>query len=149
MTFLLGMSPILEIRGALPIALFNYHLSVFNAFLFAFLGNIFIALIILLFLEKITNFLIKYNFFKRIIDWFFLRTRKNHEASFEKWRDFALFLFVAIPLPLTGAWTGAVCAFLFGIPLKRSFPLISAGVLAAGIIVLILSLQLKMVFVDF
>ena len=57
----------------------------------------------------------------------------------EKYGYPALIVFVAIPLPMTGAWTGALIAFLFGIPFKKAFPLITLGIMIAGIIVLVIS----------
>ena len=60
---------------------------------------------------------------------------------FELFRDFALVLFVAIPLPFTGAWTAMVAAFVFGIPFRLAFPLILFGVIIAGVIVSVLTLR--------
>lgn len=140
-TFLIAMSPVLELRGSIPIALEVYHLPVLSAFIFSFLGNIFPVPFFLLLFESVSGFLIrKIHFFNRFFSWIFEKTRKNHEKKFEKWRNFALFILVAIPLPFTGAWTGLLCAFIFRIPFKQAFPLISAGVAVAGIIVLILTL---------
>ena len=66
----------------------------------------------------------------------FARTRKRFSVKAEKYGKFiALVLFVAIPLPITGAWTGSAAAFLFGIPFSRSFPAVIIGVLIAGIVV--------------
>ena len=65
---------------------------------------------------------------------------RRSQARFQRWGPWALLLFVAIPLPMTGAWTGCLAAFLLGIPLRRSLPLIVFGVLLAGGIVLLASL---------
>jgi uncharacterized membrane protein len=70
----------------------------------------------------------------------FEKTRKKHSQRFEKSKALALMIFVAIPFPVTGAWTGSVCAFLFEIPFKKAFPAVFAGVIIAGIIVTLLSL---------
>lgn len=140
-TFLIAMSPVLELRGSIPVALFQYHLPVFSAFVFSFLGNIFSCMLIILFLENVSSRLSEKNvLFRRFFDWLFSRTRRKHEKAFERWRDFALVAFVAVPLPFTGAWTGSLCAFVFGIPFKKSFPLISLGVMVAGTIVTLISL---------
>jgi len=145
-TFLIAATPILELRGSIPIALFNYNLPVYSAFIFSVLGNIFPCIFILLFLDKISKFLSDRNsFFKKFFDWLFERTQKKHKRNFEKFKELFLILFVSIPLPMTGAWTGSVCAFLFGVPFKRALPLISLGVVIAGVIVTLISLGIFLI----
>jgi uncharacterized membrane protein len=140
-TFIIAATPILELRGAIPIALFNYKLSVTSAFIFSVLGNIFPVIFILLFLGKVSLFLRgKSKFFDKFFDWLFARTKKNHQSKYDKFKDLFLVVLVSIPLPLTGAWTGSLCAFLFGVPFKRAFSLISLGVIIAGVIVTLISL---------
>lgn len=134
---LTGMLPIGELRVAIPVAMGVYHMSVVKAFFWAFLGNIIPITFILWGLDLLINkFLIHRTYiFNRFFVWLFERTKRKHSKSFERWQDLALIIFVAIPLPLTGAWSGAIAAFVFGIPIKRAVPLISLGVLIAGIIV--------------
>jgi len=130
------MLPISELRGAIPIAISVYNMSVLSAFFWAVLGNIIPVIFILWLLERVSNFLSHHiYFFNRFFAWLFENTRRNHLKKFERWRDLALVILVAIPLPFTGAWTGALAAFVFGIPIKRAFPLIVLGVLTAGVIV--------------
>jgi len=69
-----------------------------------------------------------------------LRTRRNTEEKFEKYGALFLLFFVAIPLPVTGAWTGSAAAFIFGIRFWYAFPTIVGGVMIAGIIVTLTSL---------
>lgn len=132
-----GMLPIAELRGAIPIAMGVYHMSAAKAFFWGVLGNLIPIIFVLWGLDVLINrFLIhRIYLFNRFFTWLFERTKRKHSKSFERWRDLALVIFVAIPLPLTGAWSGAVAAFVFGIPIKRAFPLIGLGVLIAGIIV--------------
>ncbi|MFA5228579.1 MAG: small multi-drug export protein [Candidatus Paceibacterota bacterium] len=145
-TFIIAATPIIELRGAIPIALFNYELSITSAFIFSVLGNIFPVIFILLFLEKVSKFLSEKNkLFKKFFDWLFVRTRKNYQGNYEKLKDLFLIIFVAIPLPMTGAWTGSLCAFLFGVPFKKAFPLISLGVIIAGVIVTLISLGIILI----
>jgi uncharacterized membrane protein len=140
-TILIAATPILELRGSIPIALFNYGLSPVSVFFYSVLGNIIPSIFLLLYLERFSKFLSsKSVLFKRFIDWFFERTRKKHSQTFEKSKALALMIFVAIPLPGTGAWTGSVCAFLFDIPFKSAFLAISLGVIIAGIVITMLSL---------
>lgn len=142
-TFLVAMTPISELRGAIPLALGFYKLSVYSAFFWAVAGNLLSTIIVLLILEPITNYIYHHNYYlNRFFSWLFEMTRKKHSHKFEIWGAVALVTFVAIPLPLTGAWSGAIAAFVFGIPFKKSFPLIALGVIIAALIVTFVSLGL-------
>jgi len=140
-TFLIATLPIAELRAAIPIALGVYHLPVFSTYLISVLGNILPIIFLLWFLDPLSNWLSKHSrFFKKFFDWIFKRTRQRFSKKYERWGLFALTLFVAIPLPVTGGWTGSMAAFLFGIPFKKAFPLIVLGILIAGVIVTLASL---------
>jgi uncharacterized membrane protein len=78
--------------------------------------------------------------------WLFSRTRHKFFGKYEVWGDLALVIFVAIPLPMTGAWTGAVAAFLFGIDKKKSLFLVTLGAMMAGVIVTLATLGATAVF---
>lgn len=134
---LTSMLPITELRGTIPFALAVYNMPVWSAFLFSVLGNLIPVIFIIWILDLLINkFLIhRVYIFNRFFTWLFERTQKRHSQKFERWRDLALIILVAIPLPFTGAWTGALAAFVFDIPIKRAFPLIALGVLIAGVIV--------------
>jgi uncharacterized membrane protein len=134
---LTSMLPISELRGAIPIAIGIYNMSVLPAFFWAVLGNIIPVIFILLGLNLLINKLLIHRIYilNRFFTWLFERTRRKHSKKFERWRDLALIILVAIPLPFTGAWTGSLAAFVFGIPIKRAFPLIVLGILIAGVIV--------------
>ncbi|MDP1628993.1 MAG: small multi-drug export protein [bacterium] len=135
-TFVISMLPIVELRGALPIALVHFGLHFWPAYFWSVLGNILPAVFFVFFLEKIADYLSHRSYwFNRFFAWLFERTRQRHNHHFEIWGSLALVLFVAIPLPFTGAWSGAAAAFVFGIPPKRSIPSIIIGVLIAGLIV--------------
>ncbi|MDP3991059.1 MAG: small multi-drug export protein [Candidatus Nealsonbacteria bacterium] len=134
--FLIAMSPIFELRGSIPIAFGVYGLPAWSSFIISIIGNLVPVVFILLLLEIVSGFLSRrIYFFNRFFAWLFEKTRKKHAAKFEKWKELALVILVAIPLPFTGAWTGSLCAFVFGIPFKKAFPLIAIGVIIAGIIV--------------
>ena len=135
-TFFTAALPLSELRGAVPLAILKYGFSPYKAFIISALGNILPVLPLLLGLEKISEYLShKFYWFNRFFSWLFERTREKHKDHFHYWGDLALFIFVAIPLPLVGAYSGVVAAFVFGIPLKRAFWSIVLGVLAAGLIV--------------
>ncbi len=137
--FLLAAAPIWELRGAIPAGMFALHLPWPWVFLAALIGNIFPVPFILLFLEPVTKLLSRIAFMERFFSWIFARTRRR-TAIVEKYEKIGLMLFVAVPLPGTGAWTGSLIAFLLGMSLKSAFLPIALGVLIAGVIVVTLCL---------
>lgn len=132
-------APIAELRGGLPLAI-SYGFSPVAAFFLAIAGNLLPVLPILLGLGWGERILRRRSFLERPLDWVFARTRRKGRLI-ERYGAVGLILLVAIPLPVTGAWTGAIAAFLFGIPSKRAFLLITMGVLIAGVVVLALTLS--------
>ncbi|MFW6282991.1 MAG: COG2426 family protein [Minisyncoccales bacterium] len=140
-TLLLAILPFGELRASIPIALKVYNLPIWSAFLFSVIGNLIPPILIILILNPIQKFLSrKSRVMKNFFDWLFKRTALKHKEKFKKLEEFALILLVAIPLPFTGAWTGALCAFLFKIKFKRAIPLIFIGILIAGTIVTVATL---------
>jgi len=140
--FLVAASPVVELRGAIPVALGVYGLPLWQAFLLSIAGNM--VPVLLLPLLGVVSYELsrRFSFFKRFFTWLFERTQRKHKKKFERFYDFALIVFVAIPLPFTGAWTAMLAAFVFGIPFKRAFPLILFGVIIAAVIVSTLTLGL-------
>lgn len=132
-TVIIAMLPILELRGALPYAL-GVGMPWPEAYLLAVAGNLAPIVPILLFLGPVSERLRHLPGFGPFFDWVFTRSRKR-TGLVEKYGPWGLALFVAIPLPVTGGWTGAAVAYLLGIPFRRSFPAIAAGVLLAGVVV--------------
>lgn len=132
---IISMLPIFELRGGIPAGA-ALGMPVWQAAVFAVIGNMIPIPFILWFLEPVSRWLSEHSsIMKRFFDWLFARTRRKHSQSFERWKEFALMLFVAIPLPVTGAWTGAVAAFLFGIPFRLALPFIFFGVVIAAVVV--------------
>jgi len=140
LTLLVAASPLVELRGAIPFAVFSLHLEPIRAFLISVIGN-FIPIIPLLFFWKyFAAFLSRRSLYcRRFFAWFFTHTRRRHTNHFAVWKEIALLVFVAIPLPLTGAWSGTVAAFVFNVPLWRAALMIALGILIAGFVVLFLS----------
>ncbi len=134
--FITSMLPIIELRGSLPLAINLFHIAWFKAFLISFLGNIIPVPFIILLLKPAVRFLSKIKILSKFFDWLFNRTRKRGDYVIKKYKEIGLLAFVAVPLPGTGAWTGALIAFLFDLEFKKSLLIISLGVLIAGIIVL-------------
>ncbi len=131
--------PITELRGAIPIALIIYKMPVFPAYFFAVLGNIMPVIFLLLYLKPFSDFLCRWHFLNIFFKWLFKRTHQ-YEEKFEKYGALFLLVFVAVPLPGTGAWTGSIAAFVFGIRFWYAFPAIVGGIIIAGIIVTLTSL---------
>ncbi len=140
-TMIIGATPIFELRGAIPFAVGVYNMNIFQAYFWAVVGNIIPVIIILFFLEIVVKFLSKrFYYWNLFFRWLFDRTRMRAHDKIEKYGSWGLFLLVAIPLPMTGGWTGALAAFLFGLERKKSIPVIVLGIMAAGIIVSLLTM---------
>ena len=136
---LIAASPIVELRGAIPMAIITFGFPWYHALLLAIIGNLLPVPFILLFLDAATRLLSKVALFNRILNWLFERTRRRGRII-ERYKRIGLVLFVAIPLPVTGAWTGSLAAVLFGLNLRHAFLSIFIGVVIAGVIVTCLSL---------
>jgi uncharacterized membrane protein len=130
---LMAMLPISELRGAIPLAIY-YEMGYIEAFVLAVIGNMLPVIPLLLFLDPVSNWLRRYGIFDRFFTWLFSRTR-HYNNRIEKYGAVGLVPFVAIPLPVTGAWTACAVAFVFGIRCRYAFPAVLSGVLIAGIIV--------------
>ena len=135
--FIVSMMPVLELRGGL-IAAKIMEIDFLKAFIICYIGNMLPIPFILLFIRKIFNWLKKIPAVEKTI--VKLEARSIRKADkIQKYRLWGLLLFVGIPLPGTGAWTGALIADLFDIRIKHSLPVISVGVLIAGVIISALS----------
>ena len=129
----LAASPISELRGAIPWAILH-HFPWYYAFLLSVVGNLLPVPFILLFLDTASRLLSRVRFFERVLNWLFERTRRRGEII-ERYERIGLILFVAIPLPVTGAWTGSIAAVLFGLKFRHALLSIFIGILIAGTIV--------------
>jgi uncharacterized membrane protein len=139
LTVLLAMLPVSELRGAIPWALWVGGLPWTTAYLLAVAGNILPVLPILALLGPAERMLRRWPLLDRFFNWLFERTR-SRSALVERYQALGLMLFVAVPLPVTGAWTGCVAAYLFGIRRRYALPAIVAGVLIAGVVVTLAAL---------
>ena len=133
MTILVGMTPVLELRGAIPLGV-AAGLPPLTACAAAILGNLVPVPFLMLLVRRIFRWLRKTAFFGPKIDWL---ERRSHLKGrlVQKYRLPGLILLVAVPLPGTGAWTGALVASLLDIRLRHAFPAIAAGVVIAGVII--------------
>ena len=136
-TFAMSMVPVVELRGGIPYGL-SQGLEWPLVYLIAVVGNLLPIPFILLFIRKIFQFLRDKPVFSKIIEKLEIRSMRNSEKV-KRWRDWGLLLFVAIPLPGTGGWTGALIAALTDMRIKKSFPIIALGILIAGIIMSVIT----------
>lgn len=141
-TFLLALLPVTELRLSIPLALEVFDLPIWSAYLFSVLGNLVPLILIIWLLEPVSKFLSKqFSFFDKFFIWLFKHTKSVHQSKFERWgKNLAVIILVATPIPFIGGWTGAIAAFVFGIPFKRALPLVIIGALSAGTVVTILTL---------
>lgn len=130
--FVISLCPVLECRGGM-IAARLMEIPFVKAFLICYFGNMLPIPFIILFIRKIFEFLRRFKFFEKIVLKLEAKTEKNKEKVL-KYESWGLLLFVAIPLPGTGGWTGALMAALLDIRMKKSLPIIALGVLIAGFI---------------
>lgn len=135
--FLLSMLPVIELRGGIVYAAAR-GIPFLLAFALCFVGNILPIPFILLFIRKIFTYLERFSLPRKIVHKLDARARAKSDTV-RKYQLFGLFLFVAIPLPGTGAWTGALIADVLDLPIKKSFLVIVSGVVSAGIIMSVLS----------
>ena len=135
-TILIAMIPLSELRGAIPIANQVFEIPLWQAYIIAVIGNMIPIPFILWFLGPASKWLMERSrTMERFFNWLFARTRRKLERQYELYAEVALAVFVAIPLPITGAWTGSVAAFLFDIPYRKALFWIFVGVLVAGAVV--------------
>ena len=137
MTFLVGMTPVLELRGAIPLGV-AAGLPPLTACAAAILGNIVPVPFIMLLVRRVFRWLRKTAFLGPKIDWLERRAHLKGRLV-RRYRLPGLLLLVAVPLPGTGAWTGALVATLLDIRLRHAFPAIAAGVVIASVLITLLT----------
>lgn len=130
----LAMLPVVELRGAIPWGIFALKMDWYYVYILSVIGNLLPVPFILFLLEPAQNLLNRWKFANRFFTWLFNRTRRRG-GIIEKYRALGLILFVSVPLPITGAWTGSVAAHIFGIPRQKAFLSIMLGVMIAGFVV--------------
>lgn len=139
LVFLVSALPVAELRAGIPLGL-GLKLNPWTVLWLAVLGNLAPVIPILVFLEPASKWLTARSaWFDRALTRLFEKTRQKHSDRIERYGAVGLAVFVAIPSPGTGAWSGCLVAWLFGIHLKYSIPAIAAGVLGAAAIVMAVS----------
>lgn len=140
--FIISLLPVLECRGGLIAAILIFDMPLPEAIGITLLGNAIPIPFILLLINKIFDLLKKVPGINKIVFWLEAKTLKKKD-KIDKYGPWGLLLFVGIPLPGTGGWTGSLLASLLHIDFKKSFPIICLGVVIAGVIITILSYTVK------
>ena len=135
---LISMIPLLELRGSILVAGILLQMPWLETYVSAVIGNMIPIPFILLFIKAIFNFMRKIRGIQKFPEWCEKKAMK-HSDQIEKYGYFGLFLFVAIPLPGTGAWTGSLLAVLFGMDFKKSLLAVFCGVLTAGLVMSVIA----------
>ncbi|MBI4149963.1 small multi-drug export protein [Candidatus Woesearchaeota archaeon] len=133
-SIILSMLPIAELRGGIPLAIYNGVHPVL-AFVVCVAANFAIVPLVYLFLDYIHHHLLVFSWYKRGFDHFLERARRKTHHYVEKYGYLGLAIFVAIPLPMTGAYTGTLAAWFFEMNKKKAFLAIACGVVVAGLVV--------------
>ena len=139
-TAFLSFMPISELRGAIPFAIAN-GIPWYWAYLFAVVLNALVAPVCWIFLATIHKFLYGeseekgFRWYKNFFNHFVEKARSKLSEKLEKWGWLGIAIFVAIPLPITGAWTGTLGAWILGVSKKRTMAAVILGVVIAGVIV--------------
>ena len=146
-TLILAMLPVTELRLSIPFALEILHLPVWEAFFWSIIGDMVSAVIIVYTMQPITRWLRRHwPWVDRMLARVFIKTRGRFDSRYSKLGKVALIVLVAIPLPGTGAWSGSMAAWLFGIEKKESIVYIFLGVILSGILVTLISLGFVQLF---
>lgn len=131
---LLSLLPIAELRGAIPYSLAS-GAPVGAAFALCVGANLLVGPIAWLFLSTLHRLLSRWRPYASVFERVVERARRKVHAAVERWGYWGLAVFVAIPLPFTGAWTGTLGAWVLGMEVRRSLAAVAVGVLAAGVVV--------------
>ena len=145
MILLLGTLPVTELRASIPIGILVLNQSVKAAVLYSIIGNILPIAPIYFFLKPVSEKLGRTKVMRKFFEWLFARAKKR-SALIEKYEALGLMLFVCIPLPGTGVWTGCFIASLLRMRFVPTFLAASAGVVIAAIIVTTLTIIGRLAF---
>lgn len=137
--FICSMIPIIELRGAIPLGA-GLGLPFWMNYLLSIVGNLLPVPIILLCIKAVLNWMkgCRVKFFNKIAGWLFAKAEKNR-GKVEKYGFWGLFIFVAIPLPGTGAWTGSLVAAVIDMKFGKAMLSVVLGVMTAGVIMTLIS----------
>jgi len=138
--FFISMIPITELRASIPIGIEVYKMAVWKVWLIAVVGDVIPALFILAGIPYAHDWVVKQKFLGKILTKKLEEADRKFSGKYFKYGAIALIVFVGIPLPFTGSWTGSLASFVFNIKFRRAAPLIFIGVCMAATLVTIITL---------
>ena len=134
--FLAAMTPIGELRLSIPLAIYIYEIPWFWALVISVLGNLVPVVVLVIGLDRFSHFILGFdNPMRDLLNWQRHKIWTKQSSRFRKYGSFLLVILVAIPLPMTGAWTGALVSWVFRVPVTKSIIMLSVGVVLAGCLV--------------
>ncbi len=142
---ILSFLPISELRGAIPVGLSIYNLGLTKTLFLAFLGNFSFVIPFLWFLNSLHSYFMKIPFYNKFFCWWYNRV-KPRTKNIEKYEYIGLVIFVGIPFPVTGAWSGCIASYILGLNFWKSVVAILLGIIIAGVVVTISTLGLTQIF---
>jgi len=126
--------PVVELRGSIPVAMDIFRMPWYQSLALSIIGNLLPVPFLLLFYDSLAHLVRRFNKGKRFMQWLNRRTRRQ-AVVIEKYKHVGLIIFVAIPIPGTGAWTGSITAHLLRMKFRHAFFDIALGVIVASLIV--------------
>ncbi len=133
------MVPITEVRGSVPFAMKAFNMPYIEAIFWSLIGTSIICFLLLEFLDIINKHISRIHFLYKIWERYILRLREKNKHLVERYGKWALFVFVAIPIPGTGIWSGTILAWIFGIEKRTAFLYGMLGILVSAIIMVFLT----------
>lgn len=142
--FLVSMMPVLEQRVGIPLAILVYNMPVLKAYVLVMAGNLGPVMLLSYFAQNFHDYVIRNS--QSVTSRYWLKKLKEAQDAFQKYEKYGLWglmLFVALPIPGSGIFTGAMIAFLMGVPFKHSWPYLLFAVLLSGIFSVFVSVGLE------
>jgi uncharacterized membrane protein len=143
-TALLSFLPISELRGAIPFAMLGEDMPWYAAYPYAAALNALVAPICWIFLSTLHRLFLNLAWYEKFFARFVERSRNKLRGGVEKWGWLGVAVFVAIPLPMTGAWTGVLGAWVLGLPKRKTMLAVILGLIVAGAIVTSVTIAIQM-----
>lgn len=146
-TILMAMTPVGELRLAIPVAVLALHVPIWKVLILAIFGNAIPAFIILFFAGRFHAYIDKKSgmvskgWLKALH-----RAQEKFSGDYQKYGLVGLMIFIGVPLPITGAWTGALAAFVFGIPFRKAWPFVLGGIIISAFLTLLVTVGADKIF---
>lgn len=139
-TLFISMIPITELRASIPIGIEVYGLGIWKVWVIAVIGDFIPAIVILYFLPIFRNWIMKNRFLGKVLTHQLKKAEKKFAGKYERYGILGLIIFVGIPLPFTGSWTGSLAAVVFNMPFRKSALTIFLGVCLAATLATLVTL---------